>query len=214
MAWFTRFDRFGDMHFVYGQERENTCGPSSVMMCVMKINKLAPGRAALYLEDTHPRRLRRLAGPALQRPRLRHLSRGAGLDPQQPQLRPLDPFHGQRAGQLAAAAAIWSGRPAPSRAPSVACNPIILGVNWDGSTASHWICVDGVRSVGDNYWATVCDPADADLHVQSFSPGTPFVYHASPQISFDLWGQRNANAYAGGATGRVRDWPFIYRTSS
>ena len=75
------------------------------------------------------------------------------------------------------------------------------------------ICVDGVRSVGDHYWATVCDPADADLHVQSFAPGRPFVYEASPQISFDLWGQRSANAYAGGATGRVRDWPFIYRTS-
>ena len=99
--------------------------------------------------------------------------------------------------------------------PTIASNPIIVGVNWDGSTASHWICVDGVRSVGSHYWATVCDPADADLHVQSFSPGQPFVYHASPQISFDLWGQRNANAYAGGgATGRVRDWPFIYRTST
>ena len=30
MAWFTRFTRFGDMHFVFGQEEGMTCGPSVV----------------------------------------------------------------------------------------------------------------------------------------------------------------------------------------
>jgi len=213
MAWFTRFDRFGDMHFVYGQERENTCGPSCVMMCVLKINKLAPGRSALYLEETiradygawqhapysghdygtYPEGLVSILN-GLNCGRWTHSTVTAGAS-------------SQKIIDLVGTSSAFSG-------PIVRCNPIIIGVNWDGSTASHWICVDAVRSVAGRYYATVCDPADADLHVQSFKPGEPFVYHASPQISFDLWGQRDANAYSGGATGRVRDWPFIYRTAA
>jgi hypothetical protein len=212
MAWFTRFDRFGDMHFVYGQERENTCGPSSVMMCVMKINKLAPGHAALYMEST----IRADYAVWQGKP---YNGRDYGTFPEglvsilnslncgrwtHAKISPQD--SSQKLIDLVGTSSAFSG-------PSVACNPVIIGVNWDGSSASHWVCIDGVRSVGERYWATVCDPADADLHVQSFAPGKPFVYEAAPQISFDLWGERNANAYAGGATGRVRDWPFIYRTS-
>ena len=50
MAWFSRFTRFGDMHLVYGQEANMSCGIASVMMCVFKINKLRPDRKALTLE--------------------------------------------------------------------------------------------------------------------------------------------------------------------
>ena len=50
MAWFTRFTRFGDVHLVYAQEQQNSCGIACVMMTVFKINKLTPGVRALHTE--------------------------------------------------------------------------------------------------------------------------------------------------------------------
>ena len=50
MAWFTRFTRFGDVHLVYSQEAENSCGIACVMMTVFKISKLSPGVRSLYKE--------------------------------------------------------------------------------------------------------------------------------------------------------------------
>jgi hypothetical protein len=51
MAWFSRFTRFGDMHLVYGQEANMSCGIASVMMCVFKINKLNPGATSVTVEQ-------------------------------------------------------------------------------------------------------------------------------------------------------------------
>lgn len=95
--------------------------------------------------------------------------------------------------------------------PAVRVNPIIVGVNWDGSSSSHWIVIDTVRSIVGKQYATVCDPADADVHIQRVHPGSPFVYEANTAISVDFWGSRDKDAYKGGAKGRVRDWPFIHR---
>jgi len=38
MAWFTRITRFGDVHLVYGQEHDRSCGLACIMMCVFKLN--------------------------------------------------------------------------------------------------------------------------------------------------------------------------------
>src|SRR5438270_9102441 len=51
MAWFSRFTRFGDMHLVYGQEANMSCGIASVMMCVFKLNKLKPGSTSVTVEQ-------------------------------------------------------------------------------------------------------------------------------------------------------------------
>src|SRR5215510_3456057 len=50
MAWFSRFTRFGDVHLVYGQEANMSCGIASIIMCVFKINKLKPGTTAITVE--------------------------------------------------------------------------------------------------------------------------------------------------------------------
>jgi hypothetical protein len=50
VAWFTRLTRFGDVHLVYGQEANMSCGIASVMMCVFKVNKLKPGSASVTVE--------------------------------------------------------------------------------------------------------------------------------------------------------------------
>lgn len=210
MAWFTRFSRFGDIHFVYGQERENTCGPSSVMMCVMKINKLAPGKTALYMEEQVRNAYGNWQGADYN-------GRDYGTYPEGL----VDILNNMNCGRwthsmVAANAASQRivdlvGSQSALSGPSVNVNPIILGVNWDGSQSSHWIVIDTVRTLAGSHWATVCDPADANVHVQSFKPGQEFVYNATTAIGVDFWGSRDANAYRGGATGRIRDWPFIYR---
>ena len=51
MAWFQRYTRFADMHYVYGQERGMSCGLACVTMAVFKVNKLVPGIAAQLDED-------------------------------------------------------------------------------------------------------------------------------------------------------------------
>src|SRR5579871_4263821 len=51
MAWFTRITRFGDVHLVYGQEHDRSCGLACIMMCVFKLNKLRPGAASLTTEN-------------------------------------------------------------------------------------------------------------------------------------------------------------------
>jgi len=43
MAWFTRFTRFGDIHRVYGQEKNISCGVACAVMAVYKIHKITPG---------------------------------------------------------------------------------------------------------------------------------------------------------------------------
>lgn len=210
MAWFTRFSRFGDIHFVYGQERENTCGPSSVMMCVAKINKIAPGKTAVYLEE----QIRNMYGAWQNAPYngrdygtypaglvdiLNNLNCGRWTHTMVPAAQ-----SASKIIELVGSSSAFSG-------PVVKVKPIIVGVNWDGSTSSHWIVIDTVRTVFGSTYATVCDPADADVHVQKITAGQPFVYEANTAISFDFWGQRDANAYAGGATGRVKDWPMIHQ---
>lgn len=180
------------------------------MMCIMKINKMAPGRAALHVEQEI-----RDAYGAWQHQSYDGRAYGtfpAGL------VDILNTMNcgrwtseivssqnsGQRIVDLVGSSSAFSG-------PIATVNPIILGVNWDGSTSSHWIVIDTVRTLLGGFYATVCDPADANVHVQSFQPGQAFVYQATTAISVDFWGERDAAAYSGGATGRVRDWPFIYR---
>lgn len=210
MAWFTRFDRFGDMHFVYGQERDNTCGPASAMMCILKINKLAPGKTALQSEQ----QVRDAYGRWQKAP---YDGRAHGTHPDG-LVEILNAANCGRWTSSMVSAQDSSRRiidlvgATPASSGSILnVNPIIIGVNWDGSTASHWVVIDTVRSLKGAYYATVCDPADANLHVQKFAPGQPFVYEARTALAVDLWGERNKDAYAGGATGRVRVWPFIHR---
>ncbi len=63
--------------------------------------------------------------------------------------------------------------------------------------------------MGFGYNATVCDPWDANLHIQGFELGKPFVYdadHAGPTLDFG--GKRYA--YPGSANkGKVKTWGAI-----
>lgn len=212
MAWFTRFTRFGDVHLVYGQEKNMSCGIASVMMCVFKINKLTPGKTALTVETDIYAKYQKAWGQtytAIQADQF-------GTYPQH-----LATILGEFTGKT------WRGRTVAPQAipqllidkvgvrkgigPSVSVSPVILGVDWDLGGA-HWIVVDTIRSFAGNYYATVCDPWDTNVHIQKFSPGSAFKYHAGEGgFTIDFGGKHKGNAspYDNTSKGMVKTWGII-----
>ena len=213
MAWFSRFTRFGDVHLVFGQENNMSCGVASVLMCVFKINKLTPGsqavRANTEIYDAYTRASGGRYQPSTQGTHPDHL------------VTVLNSLNCGRwawsrlsAAQASRSIVNWVGvTPAPG--PTVTVNPVIIGVDWD-SGGAHWAVVDTVRSfMGTNY-ATVCDPWDANVHVQEINAARPFVYNAGQGgLSVDFWGSHmgQTRPFPPGARGRIQNWGIIHRVS-
>lgn len=213
MAWFTRITRFGDVHLVYGQEANMSCGIASVMMCVFKINKLLPGRTSVTVErDITNRYTAALGGP--------YSSETTGTYPR---------LLAQVLNGFTPGTWRWH-ETQPNDVPQVLSNkvgvsgmfgaiadvePVILGVDWDLGGA-HWVVVDTIRDVLGTRYATICDPWDANVHMQSFKTGRPFVYDAaSGGFMINFWGtdpKGVAKPYQGvSAKGQVKTWGMIYR---
>ncbi|HWA64154.1 MAG TPA: hypothetical protein VG939_22490 [Caulobacteraceae bacterium] len=213
MAWFTRFTRFGDMHLVYGQEAGMSCGIASLMMCVFKLNKLTPGRTAVTVEQDIYRAYEGASG-------------GAAYQPEQVGT------YGDRLATIlnGFTSGTWHWHTTPPNdvpqtlidkvgtstiGPTVDVEPVILGVDWDQGGA-HWVVVDTIRDVFGNHYATVCDPWDANVHIQRFSTGHPFRYNAGEGgLSVNVWGSSIAEArrqeYGNASRGQVKTWGMIYR---
>jgi len=211
MAWFSRFTRFGDAHLVFGQEADMSCGIASVLMCVFKINKITPGAQAVHVNKDIYNAYSKASGGRYQ-----------------PQRRGTHPTHlvtvlnSLNCGtwmwtQVAAGAAaqkivdLVGVTAAPG--PTITVNPIIIGVDWD-SGGAHWAVVDTVRSfVGTNY-ATICDPWDANVHIQAITGGKPFIYKPDEAgFAVDFWGEHKGQTspYPAGSKGRIQTWGLIHR---
>jgi hypothetical protein len=179
MAWFTRFTRFADMHLVYGQEHSMSCGPSSIVMCIAKIKKLSAGQA-IHSEGS----VRALYSSLNRAPQewvfpadgasglglantLNSLACGTWV---------CSPFSSQLLIQKVGVHSALSG-------PIVAVEPVILGLIWSGGKGGHAVVVDTIRESGSTRYATVCDPYDANVHVQEF--GTGLNYAAKPAQFWD-----------------------------
>lgn len=212
MAWFSRFTRFGDVHLVYGQEANMSCGIASVMMCVFKINKLKPGATAVTVEKDIYKKYEATIGKA-------YTPESTGTYPT---------GLATVLNEFTTGTWRWHQTPVndvpqvlidqvgvtPGLGPTVDVNPVILGVDWDLGGA-HWVVVDTVREwVGSNY-ATICDPWDTNVHIQKFSTGGPFFYDAaSGGFMVNLWGTNKGETqpYKGNAAkGQVKTWGMIYR---
>jgi len=212
VAWFSRFTRFGDMHLVYGQEANMSCGIASVMMCIFKINKIRPGRTALTLEKDICKKYEAVMGSA-------YSPETTGTYPE------------KLAAILSSfTSGTWkSDRTQPEGVPQkltdkvgvihglgpvITVNPVILGVDWDLGGA-HWIVVDTVRQMLGTTYATVCDPWDTNVHIQSFLAGSVFVYNAATGgFTVDMGGTNKGKTqpYKGNAAkGAVKTWGMIYR---
>ena len=210
MAWFTRVTRFGDMHLVYGQEANMSCGIASVIMCVFKINKLRPGAQAVHVEKEIYDKYSAASGGAYKPEKV-------GTRPEH-LVTVLDSLN---CGKWQ-----WSAVPSASASqriieevgisglgPTLTVDPVIVGIDWDEGGA-HWVVIDTIRSVGGTMYATICDPWDTNVHVQSLTPGQPFTYQAGQGgFSVDFWGSHKGQTspYSATSQGRVKTWGMIYR---
>ena len=209
MAWFTRISRFGDVHFVFGQELGNTCGPSSALMCYTKINKLSPSSVMYSTTQRFKNLYETWLGSSYD-----GANEGTWPEGLVYALNQMNCGRWRKTtvGASAAANTITSlVGTTGGFGVTVTCNPIIVGVNWDGTTASHWVVIDTIRTFLGNSYATVCDPWDAGLHVQRISAGQNFVYQAGETMHLDFGGTHFN--YSQPSTGRVKDWPIIHRVT-
>jgi hypothetical protein len=116
--------------------------------------------------------------------------------------------------------------------PVSSVNPAILGVDWDGSSSSHWVVVDTIREFAGTYYATVCDPWDANVHMQKCKKGEAFLYDASTggfmvnfgsnalakdshRLDMTVGGvggkDRAKTPYTNSDKGQVKHWGIVYR---
>ena len=200
MAWFTRFTRFLDMHLVYGQERGMSCGPASVVMCVAKINKLSASQAVV--PEARVRALyNHLSGGAHH-----FIDRGSGGIGLARALNHLQCGHwvseDLTGPQLAARMISKVGVHSASSGPIFNVEPVILGVLW-GTGGGHAVVVDTIRESGGQLYATICDPWDANVHVQAFS-ASGLTYSAHPERSVDGAGT-SQHEWRNPVTGQIAD---------
>jgi hypothetical protein len=212
VAWFSRFTRFGDMHLVYGQEANMSCGIASVMMCIFKLNKIKPGATALTLEKNIYKRYEAATGGAYSPETtgtypdklatiLNAFTKGNWrAETTQPESVPQ---------KLIDKTGVIKGL-----GPAVTVNPVILGVDWDLGGA-HWVVVDTVREMFGTTYATICDPWDTNVHIQPFKTGSPFLYDAATGgFTIDFGGSHKGRKqpYTGNAAkGQVKTWGMIFR---
>jgi hypothetical protein len=213
VAWFTRLTRFGDAHLVYGQEANMSCGIASLMMCVFKINKLTPGATSVTVEKDIYQKYSQVMGSG-------YSPETTGTYPQ---------YLATVLNSLTSGTWRWHNY-APTDVPQklldkvgltaglgavVDVEPVILGVDWDLGGA-HWVVVDTIREAVGSQYATICDPWDANVHMQAFSVGSPFFYDAaSGGFMLNIWGtapKGDTKPYQGvAAKGQVKNWGMICR---
>lgn len=213
MAWFTRFTRFGDVHIVYGQEAGMSCGLASVMMCVFKVNKLEPGKTAVTVEEDIRKKYQAQLGTAYN-------SEQVGTYPQHLAtiLTSLTPgtwrWH-NLSGTAVVPKLISKVGVTSGLGPVATVEPVIIGVDWDLGGA-HWIVIDTIRQPLFSQYATVCDPWDANVHMQEIKSGSPFTYDAgSGGFMINAWDTSIAEGrkqkYDNTSKGMVKNWGMICR---
>jgi len=201
MPWFSRFSRFGDIHFVYSQHGDNACGIASVMMCVFKVNKLVPGAQSVFKEQQVYKVYSAVAGTAYDGTAYSYATK---LDDTLNKLNCgnwkaeyIGP--GQVTNRLVQVCGSVAGL-----GPTVKVSPVIVLVGWNNGGA-HFVVVDTVRTFAGSSYATVCDPWDAQLRVTGFTAGQNFDYVASQTAHWDVEGTPE-HQYTRPSRGSANGW--------
>jgi hypothetical protein len=82
--------------------------------------------------------------------------------------------------------------------------PILLDVAW-GGTGRHVVCLDTINKFPfvNAWWATICDPADGDVHIVRIKKAEHITYIGrNVTWSVNLWG-RPQHGYSGTIQGIV-----------
>lgn len=210
MAWFTRFTRFGDAHMVFGQEQDISCGVACVIMAAFKINKIKPKTKAMFSEEDIMKKAVALFGPnplgtaGLNNPQIVQLLNEPSLNMTGWKLSTL--AQNQVTNKILKAVGVESGI-----GPTVNVKPVIVGVDWKNG-GGHWVVIDTVRKLGSSYYATVCDPWDASVHVIPVKKDENFNYTAKKVIDFDFFG-KGVVTQPGDTSGKKRQ-RYEYETPS
>lgn len=197
-SWFLRFDRFGDSHAVAAQNKGQSCAPASIKMIAFKINKLRPGKSAFQLEKEIEKIFMQQAGETSHD----FETQGSHRNIQERVL-----------NQLGIGNWKWE-QPTPSMIPQLLIDavgkevfglgplvntirhkyPAVIGCNWSGG-GGHALCVDTVTSVpGIGMFAAICDPWDANVHIQEIEIGRPITYIPKRVIGVNYWGDTKDGA--------------------
>ena len=202
MPWFTRFSRFGDVHLVYSQAAENSCGIASVMMCVFKRNKLRPGASAMTKEQEVYKVYGDVAGVNYDGSAYSFATK---LDLTLNKLN-CGKWVAEYIGPDKVADRIMKvcGK-TTGLGPTLGTSPIIVLVGWENQGA-HFVVVDTVRSMpGIGTYATVCDPWDAQLRVTKMKSGSDFKYSTGQTIQINLEGTPQ-HEYGSRQNGTANGW--------
>jgi hypothetical protein len=185
VAWFSRFTRFGDLHLVFGQERNIACGLACVIMAAFKVNKLQPGVRAMYGEDEIVALATKVLGPnPLGTVGLTGRALLKVLD--HPSLK-MPGWNLARLPSTSVVSKVIKQVGISRMGLTIHARPMILLVNWKGS-GGHWIVIDSVREWSGQLYATVCDPWDAHVHVTRMSRNKTLKYTGDSVFGIDFGG--------------------------
>jgi len=200
MPWFTRLSRFGDVHYVYSQAAQNSCGIASVMMCVFKSNKLTPGATAITKEQEVYKVYGDIVGATYDGSAYSFATK---LDLTLNKLN-CGKWKAEYVGPDKVAARISKVCGKTSGwGPTLGTSPIIVLIGWEGSGA-HFVVVDTVRSMFGTY-ATVCDPWDAQLRITKMKSGSDFKYSTGQTIQANIEGTPQ-HEYGSRTNGTANGW--------
>lgn len=220
MGWFFRLTRFASAHAVYAQEKNNSCGPSCILMTNFKMKKglMFAGLQASAAVNAVPV-IGSHVGPTLAKAAIDYAvkteptvykvyAKHAGLSA----------YDGTAYSDCAFFPAVlnelglgnwethWAGETGIPKATKDAVKagaPVIILIAWTGGGA-HFICVDEVFEMFGTTYATVCDPGDGQVHVVTLTDGQKFVYAAGDKpVSFSFTGHFT---YPAGQTGTANGW--------
>jgi hypothetical protein len=220
MGWFLRLTRFASAHAVYAQEKENSCGPSCILMTNFKLKKglMFAGLQASAAVNVVPV-VGGFVGPTLAKASIgmavkteptvyKIYAKHAGLASYDGTAYSDCSFFPAVLNELGLGQweTHWAGPGGVAKATREAVKagaPVIVLIEW-GAGGRHFICVDETFEVFGTTYATVCDPGDGQVHVVTLTDGQNFVYAAGDEpVSFSF---TEHFTYPAGQTGTANGW--------
>lgn len=200
MGWHTRYTRFGDMHMVFSQEADESCGLACARMIAFKMNKMKLTKTALYREKTLYKKFDKANNNAAGS------YDGTVPTDEDEVIRLLNTLHcgvweAVNVGLAGITDALIDGlgRDFVGLGPINTLkrgSPMIIGVDWVGG-GGHWVVADTLNSVVGKMWVSICDPWDGDVHVVPVKKAAAFEYKPKNQ-SFDMQKEKTDGGAAGG----------------
>jgi hypothetical protein len=225
MSWFLRVSKFGELHVVYSQEAEQSCGLACVIMTNFKMKKwmLEGAMVAGAVPGIGP-----IVGPIASK-----YARDSAIKAEKEVYKAYAKVSGQPYnGSTTTNATIlpkvlnelgigtWTSTclSATAIADSIKTNfsgstgaPMILLLHWT-SGSGHFVVCDSVSKSGGDVYANICDPWDGQVRTPKLSSGQETTYTTdAPGFHVDFF--QTHHDYAKVDVGKADGW-VICRTGA